>query len=583
MRSGISANRTRHAYCSSLLLLGLLLLTVACGRKDRPAEGLVAAPMESAATPLAYIAPGTTPVASSTRSALAEIRERGELRVGVLYNYPPFGELTDTGTVAGFEVDLARAMAAEWGVELAFVQVTRQTGIPYLLDGEIDMLAAAQPIRREMHELVDFSQTTFRSGYLLLVNNNAEVSVESLADLDGATVASSDDLAANVLMQQAVAAGVTVGTRRYDSNGSAVQDLLDDELAAVVGRRETLMLASAQYESLSIMDEFLLLEPYAFAVRRDDANFRNLIDATLQKLAVDGDYAVLFNQHFYNFPADFITAWPAAATLTFDSLPVSIAAPSDSAVKRLLRGEVIKVAGLNQDYSEPQLDGQRLLDDFNRALLNEMARRWDVSFDEVAGGEANRLVAEGQADMAVGVTPDRSFADGVDFSQSYLRRGLRLAHLSDVDLDGIDDLSSPRTSLVVNSLRGADLIRDSNTGATVIETNSAREALTALQSRGAWAVLADEFTIGLIARQGPNIDIKEQVYLPLDYAMSVPRFDSDLRALVNFTLQDMYADGTFDRLVQQYFGPYAPEGSPFEPLPIEIWPGSAAYLGLENR
>jgi ABC-type amino acid transport substrate-binding protein len=78
--------------------------------------------------------------ALASESAIARIQRDGKVRVGLLYNAPPFGELNIRGEVSGFDADLARSMAEAWGVEVEYVQVTRQTAIDTLRAGQVDML-----------------------------------------------------------------------------------------------------------------------------------------------------------------------------------------------------------------------------------------------------------------------------------------------------------------------------------------------------------------------------------------------------------------------------------------------------------
>jgi ABC-type amino acid transport substrate-binding protein len=560
-----------------LTILIVALVTSACGRNnDQPADDLPPT-LAATATPVPFVAPGTTFIPETTQSALAAIRDRGVLRVGVLYNNPPFSLLTTGGQLEGFEPELVRAMGETWGVEVTFVQVTRQTGIPHLLNGNVDMLAATVPHRRESHELVDFSQAVFRSGYLMLVPDDS--SIEGIADLDGQAVGIVEAASFDVIGERARDEGVTPTAQQFGSTSEAVDALLEGEVSAVVARREALMLATQNHPELTMRSEFLLLEPYAFAIRRGDANFRNLIDVTFQGLLSGGVYAELFNEHFYGYASDDVVLWPGEAAPAFGSQPATLEIPVESKVASVVRGETIAVAGLDSSYDDPELDGQRLVDDFNRAIINEIAQRWDVSVDEVSGGAES--VASGEADMAVDLVPRRDLAQGVDYSQTYLQFGMRLARPGEVAVQGIDDLDAHPIA-VLGSPADAELITSRNTGVELVEVTSSRHALSLLEAEAASVVLADEFTIGLIAREDPTIVILEGVYRPLPHVIAVPRYDSDFRALVNFTLQDIYADGTLARLVRQYFGPYAPEDDPAQPYPVEVWPGSADYLGLPS-
>lgn len=58
------------------------------------------------------------------------------------------------------------------------------------------------------------------------------------------------------------------------------------------------------------------------------------------------------------------------------------------------------------------------------------------------------------------------------------------------------------------------------------------------------------------------------------YGLGVPNYDDHFRDLVNFTLQEMKLDGTYDRLYEKWFGDYTPYN-------IEIWPGKS-YLAINT-
>src|SRR5688572_30382742 len=85
-----------------------------------------------------------------SESTVARVLRDGKVRVGLLYNNPPFGELNIRGEVSGFDADLARSMAEAWGVTFEPVQVTRQTAIQFVKNGTVDMLVASQIHRREL-------------------------------------------------------------------------------------------------------------------------------------------------------------------------------------------------------------------------------------------------------------------------------------------------------------------------------------------------------------------------------------------------------------------------------------------------
>lgn len=562
------------------LVLTCVLLLAACrGGTDEdvtPAPDVLQTP-----TPAVFVEPGTTAVPAAPESALVGIRQRGELRVGVLYNAPPFSVFTLQGTLEGFEVDLARAMAEEWGVDVTFEQVTRQTRFDFLVDGKVDMLAATVPHRRELHELVDFSQPYFDSGYQMLVP--VDSGIEGLQDVGGQVVAIVEDNAFDVVGRQANTLNVAPTVNRYASTSDAVEALLDGSVAAVVGRREELMLATqaSTQVDLTILDAFLQLEPYAFVVRRGDSNFRNLVNVTLQKLVEDGTYAALINDHLFGYAGGDPVVWPGEAP-TASVMPVTLNLPANSRVQRVAQGQPLTVTGLGGGTTAADLNGQQLLDAFNSAIVNELARRWNVSINPVASSGPDGVLAalaSGQADFALGVEANKGQVLSVDLSQPYLQVQYVLLHRDDTEVGGINQLDNFKVG-VFDYLPGAQMIGDENSGVEFVDVTSPRHGLSLLQAGEIDVLMVDEYSAGLLVYDDPRIIAEEERYGSTTYVVAGPQFDSDFMALLEFTLQDMQADGTLGNLARQHFGPYALDDGAIAVLPLQIWPGSGSYLGL---
>src|SRR5262245_44631595 len=68
-----------------------------------------------------------------------QIQENGVLRVGLDPTYPPF-ETADDGELRGLDVDLARALAAELGLEVQFVYFGYDGLYDALLSNQVDVL-----------------------------------------------------------------------------------------------------------------------------------------------------------------------------------------------------------------------------------------------------------------------------------------------------------------------------------------------------------------------------------------------------------------------------------------------------------
>lgn len=581
--------RSPHVF-AVLLFACVMLLAAGCGgTADEPPtaeEGEATMTPEPAASPTPTRTPAPADLTETTpepppvdHSALEDIRERGELRVGVLYNALPLAGLSDNGTVRGYEADLVRNIAERWGVDVTFTQVTRQTRLAMLYSGEVDMLAAAMPHRRELEQYVEFTNSTFLGGYAVLVR--ADTAEQGMAILGNGAVGVADSDAVEVLNQQAEVLGFQPNVQSYTDLKEAVQALADVQVNSVVDRRENLIV-HAQAEGMTLLDDYLLQEPYAFAVRHGDVALRDLLDLTLQDIIAEGQIGTIFSTAFYGLPADVFPERLGEPSFTFEDFPTDLT-QDGSVLERLRGGGPLRVAGLDLADEPAPFDPQVIYDGYNRAVINEMARRWGVPVEEIpqsAGQAGLERVEAGEADLAVGLRSDRSLVGRVALSEPYYTRALGLIHLDDVRIQNVLDLELKPALAAPPTDESQSIIEDNNQLPRVTVVESYQEAYDTLKTRAVYAVVGDEYALMLMAQEDDTLALDERRYRPREYAMVLPRSDPDFLALVNFTLQDMYLDGTLDGLREQYFGPYLPGDAELDELTLEVWPGDGGYLGI---
>ncbi|MBL6538954.1 transporter substrate-binding domain-containing protein [Streptococcus suis] len=133
------------------------------------------------------VAQTETPTELSTSAQVQAIIDRGVLRVGVKQDVPNFGyKNPDTGEFEGMEIDIARKIADELGVEIEFTPVTAQTRGPLLDNGQVDMVIATFTITEERKLLYNFTTPYYTDAVGLLVNKDS--GIKTFTDLDGKTI-----------------------------------------------------------------------------------------------------------------------------------------------------------------------------------------------------------------------------------------------------------------------------------------------------------------------------------------------------------------------------------------------------------
>ena len=87
----------------------------------------------------------------------AGAKDWNTIRIGVEGAYPPFSSLTADGTLAGFDIDIARALCAEMGAECTLVQQDWDGIIPALMARKYDAIIASMSITPERKKKVAFT------------------------------------------------------------------------------------------------------------------------------------------------------------------------------------------------------------------------------------------------------------------------------------------------------------------------------------------------------------------------------------------------------------------------------------------
>jgi L-cystine transport system substrate-binding protein len=115
---------------------------------------------------------------------LDDVRQRGTLRVAVEGTYPPFN-FKDKGQLAGFEVELAKALASKMGLKAEFSTSEWSAMLAGLQASKYDVVINQVGITDKRREAFDFSEPYTISSPQLIVRNNEKREFKSLADLKG--------------------------------------------------------------------------------------------------------------------------------------------------------------------------------------------------------------------------------------------------------------------------------------------------------------------------------------------------------------------------------------------------------------
>ena len=88
---------------------------------------------------------------------LDEIKESGEINIGVFSDKNPFGYVDDNGDYQGYDVYFAERLGKDLGVKINYVSTEAANRVEYLETGKVDVVLANFTVTDERAEKVDFA------------------------------------------------------------------------------------------------------------------------------------------------------------------------------------------------------------------------------------------------------------------------------------------------------------------------------------------------------------------------------------------------------------------------------------------
>lgn len=241
-----------------------------------------------------------------TKPTLEKIRGYGAIYVGHRESSIPFSYLVGD-EVVGYSTDLCHRIVDAIKTQLddptlkvVYVPVTSSSRLLMLLSGVIDLECGSTTNTRIRKQLVAFGVTTFVSGVKAMVRKDS--GIERIADLSGKVVVTTAGTTAERVVKTVLAA--RNGTARAKSarthpesfsmvvSRQADAFVLDDALLA------GLIASSPDAEKLKLLDENFGFEPYGIALRKDDPEFKKLVDSTLAEMMKNGELDKLYTKWF---------------------------------------------------------------------------------------------------------------------------------------------------------------------------------------------------------------------------------------------------------------------------------------------
>ena len=203
-------------------------------------------------------------------SVVETIRKRGVLRAGMSI-FVPWAMRTRNGELAGFEIDVAKKVARDMGVDIEFVPTPWEGLILALIAGEFDVIIAGMSVSPRRRIAIDFTVPYAHSGMGIAANRAMTADMKWPDDYDRAAVTYSCRRG-TTSCSDVERLFPKAGVRRFDDDAGALREVLSGNAHAVLSSYpQPVVWAGAHPERIFLpTTENLSQSDEAFGLRKGD-------------------------------------------------------------------------------------------------------------------------------------------------------------------------------------------------------------------------------------------------------------------------------------------------------------------------
>jgi glutamate/aspartate transport system substrate-binding protein len=247
------------------------------------------------------------PVLAQQGGTIEKIKSTGSITIGHRDASIPFSYYDDNQKPIGYAMDLCHKIVDALKqdlkmpkMEVKYQLVTSANRIPLMANGTIDLECGSTTNNLEREKQVSFTITHFVTANRWVAKKSSNIN--SLDDLKGKTIVSTAGTT-NIKQITQINADKNLGMNIVSANGHpeafqmvetgrAVAFVMDDILLY------SLAASSREPKEFEIGKEALSVEPYGIMLRKDDPEFKKLVDAAMTKVYKSGEINKIYDKWF---------------------------------------------------------------------------------------------------------------------------------------------------------------------------------------------------------------------------------------------------------------------------------------------
>src|SRR3954447_7986213 len=224
--------------------------------------------------------------APASADQLADIMARKELRCGTFADVPPFAAPdTKTREMVGFDVDLCKAIAKDWGVEAKITPLSVEARVPEVKLGRVDLTIANLAYTLSRAEQIQFSDPYYLAKEMLAVKASDPGTTK--ADFKGKRLASTKGSTSELSIKMNGSDPLT-----FQDTGSAFMAVQQNKALGMVANTMTITKLVNESKTkgveLKMINDPMVFQPIGIGMKKDEPSLLAKVNGTLKKLDDSG-------------------------------------------------------------------------------------------------------------------------------------------------------------------------------------------------------------------------------------------------------------------------------------------------------
>ncbi len=230
--------------------------------------------------------------------SFTQVKESGELKIGLCPEYPPFESVNASGEIEGFDPTLATAMAETLGVKPKFINTPWEGLIAGLNNGEFDVIMSAMSPEEATAatDAVSLSKEYYELGDIIAVRAD-ESEIKSKEDLKDKTIGVQTGSASEQAANKLEGMGIKVkAINPYNRNSDAFSELENGRIDAVVVGIAYAATQSKENSNIKIINDPIQNCGVVVVAKKDAVELTNKINEAIEATKSNGSYEKAVSQ-----------------------------------------------------------------------------------------------------------------------------------------------------------------------------------------------------------------------------------------------------------------------------------------------